>query len=349
MYQRRAFLKSALCLGLSPFLKALPQRRVADPPAIIKPARLKKGDTIGLVAPASNVWEDEEIRTSIELIRSLGFKVKEGRHLYERKAFLAGSDQQRAEDLNTMFRDDTVDGMIALRGGYGAMRILPFLDFEMIRANPKVILGFSDLTAIHHAIHRKTGLVTFHGPNATQSFSAYTLHEFKKVVMAGEVPGMIGSPPPFVAAEGVVEQENRLTTIHPGKVRGRLLGGNLSLMVKLLGTPFEPDFRGRILVLEDIRESPLSIDGMLSHLWLAGKLDQVAGIVFGKFTDCFPEVTNTMSLEQIFHERCAPLKVPVLRGLMIGHVKDKTTFPLGVEAELDADGGTLTLLESGVT
>lgn len=322
----------------------------AEEKPLLKPNKLQNGQTIGLVAPASNVWEDAEIHFAIDIIKSLGFSVKQGKHLFQRSAYLAGEDEQRADDINAMFADKEVQGIMALRGGFGTPRILPYLDFPTIEENPKVLVGYSDITALLHAIHIHTGLVTFHGPIARQSYSPYTLAEFKKVLMTPEHPMVIGSPPPFEPEEGRAELENRLHQITKGKARGRLIGGNLSLMTKLLGTPYEPDFKNKILILEEVGEEPYRVDGMLTHLWLSGKLQQLAGIAIGKFTDCQPTKPGpSRSIEAIFQDRFKPLGIPVLAGLMVGHISNQTTFPLGVEAELDVDKGTLTLLESGVT
>ena len=348
MKDRRTFLKAAAALGAAPYLFSTPREKTPRNRSIVKPNRLVRGSTLGLVAPASNAQENEDIRFAMDILDSMGFRVKPGANLFSRRAYLAGHDRDRADDLNHMFADDSVDGIIALRGGYGTLRLLPFLDYKLIRQNPKVLVGYSDLTALLHAIHVKTGLVTFHGPIAKQTFSAYTLAEFKKVLMEPQAPVTLASPPPFEEKEGAAEQANRLTVFTPGKARGGLVGGNLSLLSRLLGTPYEPDFKGRILIMEDVGEEPYRIDRMLTHLWLAGKLEEVAGIVFGKFVDCDSEGGNSLSLEEIFSERVTPLGVPAIRGLMIGHVRDQTTFPLGVPAELDVNAGTLTLLEPAV-
>jgi muramoyltetrapeptide carboxypeptidase len=190
--------------------------------------------------------------------------------------------------------------------------------------------------------------VGFHGPIATQNFTDYTLNEFKKVLMRPREPMRIAGPPPFAAEEGRVDQENRLTIIKGGVARGRLLGGNLSLLCAVMGSEFEPDFRGRILFLEDVSEAPYRVDRMLTHLWLAGKLQQVAGIAFGKFTETEGDNGNTFSMEEVLRDRCAPLGVPVVRGFMIGHVPDQTVVPIGIEAELDGDNATLHLLQTPV-
>jgi len=337
-------LPGALLPGsLFPFAMAAP---AADPP-ILKPKRLSPGDTVGLAAPSSGMWEREDVDWAAEVVESLGYRVREGEHVRRRDAYLAGADEQRAEDLNNLFRDDAVDAIFSLRGGYGAQRILPALDYDVIRANPKPLLGYSDITALHSAIQRRTGLVTFHGP-CTGNLSDYALAEQRKVLLDPvEPPLRIGAAPPFDARPGRVERENRLTTLVGGKARGRLVGGNLTILSTLLGTPYQPDFAGKILFLEDIGEAPYRIDRMLTHLWLAGALDACAGFAIGKFTDAKPG-RGSRSLEEILFERFEPLGKPALRGLMIGHVSDQTTVPVGIEAELDADAGTLTLLESAV-
>jgi muramoyltetrapeptide carboxypeptidase len=316
----------------------------------IKPKRLEQGQTIGIVAPASPANEDEQIEFAIDIVKSLGFRVKEGTYLYGRHNYLAGTDQDRAADINQMFADDEVDAIITLRGGYGSTRLLPYLDYELIRRQPKVITGYSDITALLNAIYQKTGLITFHGPEAERSFTPYTLAEFKKVLMLPEAKLVIGSPPKFEVSEGNVERENRLAKIVPGRVQGQLIGGNLTLVVDLLGTPFEPDFKEKILFVEEIGETTDEIDRRLTHLWLAGKLQQLAGIVFGKFVDCgyLSAWAKRFTLSEVLSERCKALGLPTLGGLMIGHVDDQTTVPIGGKAELDVEAGTLTLIEEVV-
>jgi len=344
---RRSLLRGALAgaaaLGLAPALGTA----AAETTQILKPQRLTPGMTVGLVAPASPTGEDERTRFAVDIVRSFGFAVKEGRHLYSRDQYLAGTDQERAGDLMAMFADPDVDAIFCLRGGYGASRILPLLDYEVIRRNPKALIGYSDITALLNAIFRNTGLIGFHGPVANQLFTDYTLGEFRKVLFEPSAPTVIGAAPPFETGPGRVEEKNRVTVFRGGKARGRLVGGNLSLVTHLLGTPFEPDFRDRILVLEDVAESPYRIDRMLTQLWLAGRLQTVAGIAFGKFTEAGSSGPS-FSVEEVIAQRCAQLQVPVVRGLMIGHVEDQTVVPIGALAELDGDTGTLRLLEDAV-
>lgn len=304
-----------------------------------------------MVAPSAAPNEPERIRFAIDTVESLGFKVKPGAHLYDRDGYLAGSDAARAADLNAMFADDGVDAIWCVRGGYGASRILPALDYALMQRKPKALIGYSDITALHVAIHRHAGLVTFHGPVAFRAFTPYSLGELKRVLWTGETPVRLGGPPPFERAEGRVDWENRVATLVPGRARGRLLGGNLCLMTHLCGTPYFPDLRGAILFLEDVEEAYYRIDRMLTQLWLSGALAGVAGVAFGKFTNCnsSPFFLQNRPLDDILAERCRALGVPAVSGIMVGHIEDQTTLPVGCLAELDADAGTLTLLEPGVS
>ena len=329
-------------------LACLAAAPAAAAPKIVKPARLREGDTLGICAPSSNTWEDEDIRFAVETVESLGFKTKPTPNLHDRNAYLAGADKDRAAGVNALFADSEVAGLIALRGGYGAQRILPYLDYAAIGRNPKPLIGYSDITALLNAIHLKTGLVGFHGPIAGQTWSEYAVKAFRKVLMEGAAPLALGAPPPFEARPGKVERENRLTKISGGKARGRLVGGNLTLLCGMLGTPYQPDFRGKILFFEDTDESPYRIDRMLTHLWLAGALEQAAGFAIGKFTEADPGSGRSRSIEEILRDRFEPLGKPALRGLMIGHIENQGVVPVGCEAELDAEAGTLTLLEPGV-
>ena len=348
MNRRRHFLKTAVALGVAPFMINHASRKVISSEQVLRPNRLRRGDKVAIIAPASNTFENEDIKMAIEVITSLGFEVVPGKHLFDRKGYLAGEDKDRAGDLNRMFANKEIKGIFTLRGGYGTPRMLPYVDYDLIAKNPKPLIGYSDITALLNAIYLETGMITFHGPIANQNFTEYTLERFNKVLSDPVAPLVLGDIPPIEPRPGYIDRENRLIRIADGKARGRLIGGNLSLMVKMMGTPYEPDFKGKILVLEDVGEKPYRIDGMLTHLWLTGKLNELAGIVLGKFTDCDPEGPGSLSLETIFHERLSPLGIPVLRGLMIGHIANQCTFPIGAEAELDVAAGQLTLLEPGV-
>jgi len=305
--------------------------------------------TVGLCAPASHLFEPAAYAMAEERIRSLGFIPRLSPEARSVRGYLAGEDAARARDLNGLFADPEVDAVWCLRGGYGCLRMLPHVDFDIIRSHPKPLIGFSDITVLHLAIQKMTGLVTFHGPMPGSDFSAYTRSELERVVMTPAVAGVIGVSSVPESARGAVEPDARCLTLHGGRERGRLTGGNLTLLTRLLGTPFEPALDGRILFLEDTGEAVYRIDGMLSQLRLAGKLASCAGIVFGRFTKVDRgEPSVAVPLVQVLEELTADLGVPVLSGLPIGHVDDQTVVPYGVMAELDADGGTLALLEPAV-
>ncbi len=335
---------STLPAGLSS--KALAASANTQP--VIKPARLRHGMTIGLVTPASNVPENEELYAAMDLVESLGFKVKPSENLFSRTQYLAGTDEQRATDLNAMFADPEVDGIFCVRGGYGSGRLLRHLDYDVIRANPKVLMGYSDITALLNSINLHTGLLTFHGPIAGANFSEYSLQQYRRVLVNPSNETRIAEPPPFESSPGIVERTNRLTPIVPGVAEGRLIGGNLSLLVTLMGTPYEPVFDDSILILEDVYEPPYSVDRMLTHLWLTGKLERLAGVALGKFTDDDYD-GNTFSMEEVLRDRFEPLGIPAIRGLMIGHIDDQTVVPIGARARLDVDAQSLILLESAVS
>tara|TARA_R110000744_G_scaffold167365_3_gene284826 strand:- start:5587 stop:6711 length:1125 start_codon:yes stop_codon:yes gene_type:complete len=349
----KAFISSTLAAALLPAVlvnanASTKSAATVNPRGVYKPNRLQAGQTIGLIAPSSNTWEDQEIYFAMDIIRSFGFKVKTAEHLFERTAYLAGSDQDRASDLNAMFGDNSVDAIFCLRGGYGSPRILPYLDYELIRKNPKVFLGYSDVTALLNAIYARSQIMTFHGPIAKQSFTDYTLTQFKSVLFDPVSHMVLAAPPPFEIVEGQAELANRLTTVSKGKTSGVLIGGNLSLMVKLVGSPYEPDYTDKILFLEDVEEAPYRIDGMLTHLKLAGRLDKIAGLVFGKCTDCEVGSGPSFSIEHVLNDRLGDLGVPVLSGVMIGHIEDMATVPIGAMATLDATNQKLTLDEPAV-
>ena len=345
---RRDLLRTSIAATLTAAtgLGAMPASAASG--GILKPRRLAAGNMIGLVAPAGPSADDESVRFSIELLESFGFRVKPGKHVFERDQYLAGDDEDRAADVNEMFADDGIDAIFALRGGYGSQRILPLLDYDVMKKNPKVFIGSSDITAILIAMHEKTGLVGFYGPSATGNYSDYALEQWRKVLWEPGDRTRIGEAPPIERRPGQVESKNRITRFAGGAAEGRLIGGNLTLVSTLMGTPFEPDFRDRIIFLEDVDEAPYRIDRMLTQLWLAGKLQHAAGIAFGKFTKTDDD-GNTFSIEEIIRNRCGSLGIPVVGGLMIGHIADKTTVPMGIRARLDADAGSLELLEPAVT
>ena len=313
---------------------------------LLKPSRLKAGDTIGLVAPASPLLSFQDIARAARVLSRLGFKVAEGDHIRRRHGFLAGEDSQRADDIESMFADKNVSGIFALRGGYGSTRLLELLDWELIAANPKVLLGHSDLTALLNAVYRRTGMVTFWGPLAGydlgRSSSPFKLKWLKAVVCDNR--------PTLRLPKGPRGRRWRIIR-KAAPVEGPLVGGNLSLICSLIGTPFDLDTRGALLFLEDVDEEPYRIDRMLVQLSMAGKLTQAVGILIGKCVNCEPQgrMRYSFRLNQVLQDRLGNLDIPVVYGAAIGHEKDKITLPIGVRARLDTEKEYLTLLEPAVT
>jgi muramoyltetrapeptide carboxypeptidase len=312
---------------------------------LLRPKRLVAGDTVGLVLPATAAFESDEIAFAKEQFEALGFKVKIGRHAYDRWGYFAGHDRDRAADINDMFADDAVAAVVCYTGGWGSPRVLPLLDYDLIARKPKVLIGYSDITALINAVHQRTGLVTFHGPVGGSTFEPYTLDNFKRVVMTAEPAGLLAAPPK--KPTDLVDRVNRVVRLAPGKTTGPIVGGNLTMVASLMGTPFELETAGAILVLEDVHEELYRVDRMLTQLALGGRFDRIAGFVFGRCSQC--EVKGpTLSLEEILRDRFGSLGVPALSGLSFGHIEQKLTLPIGIAATLDADAGTLTVDESAV-
>ena len=297
--------------------------------------------------PSSAVWLEDDLRLAEERLRALELEPVRGDHVLARHGSFAGTDEERAADLNRMFRDDGVDAVLCGRGGWGAARILPLVDFEAVRASPKVFVGYSDITALLLALHARTGLVTFHGPMGTSTFTPFALRWMRSVLFEAQAPTYRN--PPDRDADALVRVRDRVVTIRGGRARGRLLGGNLSVLSAVVGSGYLPDFRGSILFLEDVGEAPYRVDRMMTQLALAGVLDDAAGVIFGKCTGCDPgRGYGSRTLEDVLEHHLGDLGVPAWSGAMIGHIDDQWTVPVGVETEIDADQGTLRLLEPAV-
>lgn len=349
--ERRSFLKrssiiSAAVITNSSEILARDQSKLSIPQKT-KPKRLKVGDTIGIIAPGGYITQDD-LDKSIVNIEKLGLKPYFTENVLNRNGYLGGTDIHRSDDVNHMFNNDKVDGIICARGGYGCNRILPMLDYNAIKANPKVLVGYSDITALHNAIYAKTGLATFHGPVATSTFNDFSMNNFINVVMEPKDKYVFHHSDDYKNGG-----DYEIYTIREGKAVGELIGGNLRIIATLPGTPYDVDFKDKILFLEEIDEKPYRIDRMLTELLLAGKLQQVAGIALGVFTKCDQKVGSqkgelTFSLKEVLFDRLYDLGVPVIYGLSFGHIENKYTLPFGIKAKLDVMAQTITLEEPAV-
>lgn len=338
---RRQFLTS---FGLLALATQVPQVVFANssPPTIIKPPQLKVGDTVGLINPAS-ATSSEDIEDAKKTLTSLGLQYKLGTHILDRYGYLAGKDRDRAADVNAMFADRSVKAIIAARGGWGCNRILPLLDYKLIRNNPKIIMGYSDITSLLLAIYSQTGLITFHGPVGTSTWNDFTTNYVKRILFDGESVVMQNPP----ASNENVTTPICTQTITSGKAKGKLLGGNLSVLVAMVGSAYLPDWQKTILFVEEIEEEVYRVDRMLTQLKLAGILDRISGFIFGQCTSCDPKDRDkSLTLTQVLREHIQPLGIPAWYGSAIGHIKDKFTLPIGIEVEIDADAGTIKMLES---
>jgi muramoyltetrapeptide carboxypeptidase len=340
---RRSFLQQA---GLAAALPAVS----FDFPSVTgtqKPHRLKPGDTIGLINPAGATFLRSDVEIVRESLAALGLSSVEGEHLLDRYGYLAGSDEARAADVMRFFQDDSVDGILAVRGGWGCARILPLLDYESIREHPKVLCGYSDITALIIAVYAKTGLVTFHGPDGISTWNPFSVDCFKRLLFDAEALTLENPPS---ATETLARTKDRIETIRPGIARGKLVGGNLSVLAGIVGSPYLPSWKGSILFVEEIGEEIYRVDRMLTQLKLAGILSELSGFIFGKCVDCGPgEGYGSLTLPEVLRDLILPLGVPAWYGAMIGHIEDKFTVPIGIEAEVDAGQGTIRLLEPAVT
>jgi muramoyltetrapeptide carboxypeptidase len=318
----------------------------AAAPPVRKPLRLRPGDAVGLVAPAGAVWSPADVEIAQEVARALGLEPRLGAHVRDRHGYLAGKDEDRAADVNRFFADPSVAAVLAITGGWGCARILPHLDWETIRRRPKVVAGFSDVTGLLCGLHARAGLVTFHSPVLLSSWPPFSVDLWRRVVFDGEAVTMANPPG---AETRLVQRESRTRTIAPGRARGRLVGGNLTVLSALVGTPFLPSFDGAVLFLEDVREEIYRVDRMMTQLRLAGLLGRIRGFVFGSCSRCEPgRGFGSLTLEEVLDEHVGPLGVPAYQGAMIGHQERQFTVPVGVEVEVDAEAGTIAMLEPAV-
>ncbi len=341
-FSRRHFLKSGPVLGASTLLFPKLEFNGFDfqePYSLIKPKRLEKGNKIAVTAPGGVIRDPKDIVRFKQKLINMGYNVVLGETLTKKNGYLAGTDEERATELMSFFADKTIDGIIAMRGGWGCARLLDKIDYSTIQVNPKVIMGFSDITSLLNAIYLKTGLVTFHGLVGVNTWNQFSTSVFDNVVCKGESCSMPSDP---------LTKKN-FFTINSGKARGKLIGGNLSVISGIVGSSYFDVPNNSILFLEETNEEPYVVDRLLTHLKLANIYDKVNGVVFGQCSNCNPESpAESKPTIKVISEHFSALKIPVSYGSPFGHVESKWTLPIGVEVEMDADTGSLVMLENAV-
>lgn len=304
---------------------------------MIRPQRLKKGDTIGLLAASSPVAEGK-VRLAAEAVRRLGFKVVVGESCISKYGFLAGTDDLRAKDINQMFADKDINGIFNIRGGYGSQRLLDMLDYDLIKTNVKVFAGYSDTTALHIVFNQLCGFITYHSPMPStelckEGLDDYTRYWFNKSLFDNTPLGKVQNP-----------RDEQIIILNGGRAEGNITGGNLSMMVASIGTPYEIDTDGKIIFIEEIGEEPYRIDRMLLQMKYAGKFRNCVGIVLGAFTDCKPEFPDrSLTLIQVFQE-ILPGNKPAIYNFRCGHCLPTATIPLGARVSLNVDSKEVTFL-----
>ena len=338
LISRRRFgnLLAAAALGSTalPAAASSPRRKSMR---LLKPARLRPGDLVGIIAPAG-FTTDAALEKAVANIESLGLRARLGDNVHYVYGNYAGTVEQRLADLHAMFRDPEIKAVWAIRGGSGCISLLEHIDYQLIRAHPKVLIGYSDITCLHLALLRHAGLVTFHGPVASSTFSEYAVEHLRNVLMT-----------PHARYTIAMYAEHTPRVVHGGVATGRLIGGNLSLVSALVGTPYAADFKEAILYLEEVNEEPYRIDRMLSQLQLSQGLRRAAGVMIGVNENCeAAEGDSALTLDDTLDQHLLPLTRPAVTGYSFGHIRNQFTIPVGIRARLDADAHTLTLLEPAV-
>ncbi|NJD21884.1 MAG: LD-carboxypeptidase [Melioribacter sp.] len=310
---------------------------------IIKPKRLKSGDTIGIISPASSPDDLTKINSGVQYLEKLGYRVEVGKNVGSQEGYLAGSDAQRLADLHYMFKNKQIKAIFSIRGGYGSGRLLDKIDYKLIRNNPKIFVGYSDINALQLAFFAKAGLITFAGPMVAVDFhdevSAFTEEVFWRTITSNKKIGKLLNP-----------RKEKFYVLNKGRATGRILGGNLSLLNSLMGTEYLPKLKDAILLLEDIHEAPYRIDRMLNQLRLTKILKQIRGIILGHFVDCVESdpTKQTFTLNEVIVEYFQDQKMPVLYNVKHGHIKDNITIPYGIKCVLNASRAYIEIPENAV-
>jgi muramoyltetrapeptide carboxypeptidase len=306
---------------------------------MIKPQALKKGDTIGIISPASPP-NKENLKRSLSFLEETGLKFKLGKHIEREYGYLAGTDEERAEDIHTMFQDQEVKAIICACGGFGTARMASLLDYDLIQKNPKIFWGYSDITFLHTAIRQKTGLVTFHGPMLSSDFG----EEAGVLPITKQYFHQLFENSPLTYNESL----SPLEIMIEGKAGGELVGGNLSLITSSVGTAFEIDSKEKLLLIEDIDEEPYAVDRMLNQLYMSGKLTDAAGILVADFHNCVPQKRkHSIPLDEVLAHYIKLAGKPALRGFKIGHCSPNISVPLGTHAEMNTFEKKV-VIESGI-
>jgi len=310
---------------------------------ITKPNKLKKGSLIGVISPASSPDDLSTVESGVNYLEKLGYRVEVGKNVGLNHGYLAGTDQERLEDLHYMFRKKDVKAIFCVRGGYGTPRLLDKIDYSLIRKNPKILVGYSDITALQMAIIKRTGLVTFAGPMVSTDFhnnvSPFTEEMFWRILTSNKKFGSVKQP-----------DNEKIFELHKGQAKGRILGGNLSVFTSLAGTQFMPDLKEKILLLEEIGELPYRIDRLLNQLRLNKVFAQIKGVILGSFIDCneHDPLKKTLSLGEVISEYLEGSKMPVVYNFKHGHIRNNITVPLGIMARLNTSKGIVEYTEAAV-
>jgi muramoyltetrapeptide carboxypeptidase len=347
--KRRNFIKTTSAASLATLIspKIIADGRQYSGNNLIKPRALKRGDRIALVTPGSYITNDEQ-QESINNLQTLGFEVVYSERLMQKNGYFSANDEERAADINEMFSREDIAGIVCARGGYGCTRILPYLDYNLINKNPKPLIGFSDVTALLYALYKYSSLITYHGPVAISTFSNFSKNYFNRVLIEPEDEFELEN-----SRNGNNYNIYGITSVADGVGEGELIGGNLSIVASLIGTPYDVDTTAKIIFLEEFLEEPYRIDRMLTQMLQAGKFEKAAGVALGVFKMCEsnrqnPSFSGSFSLMDVLNDRLGNLGIPVIYGLSFGHVIDKLTLPVGIKAEINSKRKTLKLLEKPV-
>lgn len=309
----------------------------------IKPKKLLPGELVGVVSPASSPDDLTKINLGVQYLEKLGYKVAVGKNVGHIKGYLAGSDSERVDDLHSMFANKEVKAIFTVRGGYGCLRLLDKLDYNLIKKNPKIFVGYSDINALQLAILKNCGLITFSGPMVAVDFagdiSPFTEENFWKIITSDKKIGRLHNP-----------NDEKFFMLNKGRAEGEIIGGNLTIIASMLGTEYLPDFNKSLLLLEDINEPPYKVDRMLNQMKAAKIIKRISGIILGRFVNCYEvdQMKNSLTLNEVIEDYFHSLKIPVVYNFKHGHIKDNLTVPLGISALMNSEKGIIEIKESAV-